>query len=403
MYASGPARRLLVALLPLIVATFLAAQNPPSNPPPSDPNQPGGAGTRVPQPRKPVEVQRPVFISGRVLMHDGSLPAERVAIERVCSENPIREGWTDSQGYFSLQLGSRNQQIVQDASISGAEEDFPSYDLPPNPTGNQIPGFRPMSPSLSMMGCELRASLAGYTSTRIVLTNRQPLDNPEVGTLVLYRMEQVQGTMVSVQDMKAPKPARKAREKAAKLAAKDPAEAEKLLRQALTAHPTFATAWFDLGLLLQKQQRTAEARAAFQQATASDPRFVRPYIQLALLASQEQDWKSVIAMSGRAVELNPFAFPEAYVLHALGNYQSNNAAAAEASARKAAMLDPDHVPTAHLILGGVLLGRNDYGGAADSLRAFLRSAPNAPNAARVRAQIADIEKKHAQSKTQPAP
>jgi hypothetical protein len=390
-------------LVPLLLAICLSAQNPPSNqPPPTDSNAPGTAA-RVPQPRRPVEAQRPVFVTGRVLMHDGSMPAERVAIERVCSENPIREGWTDSEGYFTIQLGSRNQQIVQDASISGVEEDFPSYDLPPNPTGNQIPGFRPMSPALSMMGCELRASLAGYTSTRIVLTNRQPLDNPNVGTLILYRMDQVQGTMVSVQDMKAPKPAKKAREKAAKIATQKPAEAEKLLREALAAHPTFATAWFDLGMLLDREKRRAEAAAAFKAAIASDARFVRPYIQLALLASQDQDWKTVIEMAGRAVELNPFAFPEAHVLHALGHYQTKNAAAAEASARKAAMLDPDHVPTAHLILGGVLLSRDDYRGAADSLRAFLRSAPHSPSASRVRAQLAEVEKKQAQARQQSAP
>jgi Tfp pilus assembly protein PilF len=402
MYASGTSRRLLAALVPLVLASFLAGQNPPSNPPSTPESTPStpSTGTRPPQPRQPVDAQRPVFVTGRVLMHDGNLPAERVAIERVCSENPIREGWTDSQGYFSIQLGARHQQIVQDASVSGLEEDFPTYDLPPNPTGNQIPGFRPMSPSLSLMGCELRASLAGYTSTRIILTNRQPLDNPEVGTLILYRMEQVEGTMVSAQDLKAPKPAKKAREKAAKAAAKKPEEAEKLLRQALQFHPQFATAWFDLGLLLQKQKRYGEARAAFREATASDPRFVRPYIQLAVLASQEQDWKQVTEMSARAVELNGFAFPEAHVLNALGNYQMNNLAAAEASARKAKLLDPEHVPTAHLILGGVLLARQDYAGAAESLRAFLRSAPNAPNAARVRAQLADIEKKHSQTRQQ---
>jgi len=60
--------------------------------------------------------QTPIFISGRVMLEDGSAPTESVVIERVCSGVSHSEGYTDSKGYFSIQLGARNTGVMQDAS-----------------------------------------------------------------------------------------------------------------------------------------------------------------------------------------------------------------------------------------------------------------------------------------------
>ena len=51
----------------------------------------------------------PVFVSGRVMLEDGTAPTESVAIERVCaSGSPHTEGYTDGKGYFSIELGQKN-------------------------------------------------------------------------------------------------------------------------------------------------------------------------------------------------------------------------------------------------------------------------------------------------------
>ena len=43
------------------------------------------------------------------MLEDGSAPTESVVIERVCSGVAHSEGYTDSKGYFSIQLGAQKQ------------------------------------------------------------------------------------------------------------------------------------------------------------------------------------------------------------------------------------------------------------------------------------------------------
>ena len=50
------------------------------------------------------------------MLEDGTAPTESVVIERVCSGAPHAEGYTDSKGYFSIQLGLKNNGVLQDAS-----------------------------------------------------------------------------------------------------------------------------------------------------------------------------------------------------------------------------------------------------------------------------------------------
>src|SRR5436309_956540 len=49
-------------------------------------------------------VQRPIFLSGKVMFDDGSQPNMDIRIERVCSGTPHLEGHTDSKGRFSFQV-----------------------------------------------------------------------------------------------------------------------------------------------------------------------------------------------------------------------------------------------------------------------------------------------------------
>src|SRR5690349_11435324 len=76
------------------------------------------------------DMSRPIFLSGKVQMDDGTPPPEPVVIERVCQGYVRPEGHTDSKGRFSFQLGANNA-MVADASMS-------TYD-PLNPSGS-IPG-----------------------------------------------------------------------------------------------------------------------------------------------------------------------------------------------------------------------------------------------------------------------
>src|SRR5690242_15146540 len=79
---------------------------------------------RFPTPSQPFpgtggEMQRPIFLSGRVLFDDGTKPTRDIVIQRVCVGNPHAEAYTDSKGHFSFQVG-QNQMMMTDASMDGS-------------------------------------------------------------------------------------------------------------------------------------------------------------------------------------------------------------------------------------------------------------------------------------------
>src|ERR1019366_3671901 len=117
-------------------------------------------------------IQQPIFISGRVMMEDGTPPPESVPIETVCNASTHKEGYTDSKGYFAIELGARNTAMIQDASEFSA--------------GGRMGGG--MSPERKYMGCELQAKLGGYRSQTVSLSGRRAMDNPDVGTILMHRM-----------------------------------------------------------------------------------------------------------------------------------------------------------------------------------------------------------------------
>src|SRR6202451_3968558 len=51
---------------------------------------------------------RPIYISGKVVMEDGSPVSPNVTIERVCSGMSKTVAYTDSKGHFNFQWGDRS-------------------------------------------------------------------------------------------------------------------------------------------------------------------------------------------------------------------------------------------------------------------------------------------------------
>src|SRR5205809_80391 len=61
-----------------------------------------------------------------------------------------------------------------------------------------------------LMGCEIRAALPGFRSDVVNLSGRRAFDNPDVGTIVLHRLANVEGVTISAVSLQAPKDAKKA-------------------------------------------------------------------------------------------------------------------------------------------------------------------------------------------------
>jgi len=251
-----------------------------------------------------------------------------------------------------------------------------------------------------MMNCALRASLAGYSSDNASLFNRQIVDNPDVGTIVLRRIAGVEGTSVSVTSELAPKDAKKAYEHGLQSLLKNKLDdAAKDFEKAVAVYPKYADAWLSLGKVRIEQQSIEPARAALRKAIEADPKLVTPFVELGLLAARDANWQESGQYLDRAVALDPVDFPQAWYADAVANYNLKQYDAAEKGAREAVKLDPRHVnPRSGYLLGLVLAEKHDYAGAVAELTEFLKLAPNAPDMAQVKDQVSQFEKLMAGSK-----
>jgi len=352
-----------------------------------------------PQPQLP----RPIWITGTVMMYDGSDLPGPVTIERICSSNSARpEGYTDSKGHFSFNLG-QNAGIFADASTSVFADTNQPGGFSSSPSGNSSGGGFGASQDSAYWDCELRARLPGYRSDTVSLAGRRMLDAPDVGSIILYPIAKIQGLTASATSSQAPKDARKAYEKGLEAVKKNkPDQAEQEFRKAVGIYPRYAAAWLELGKALERRDHKAEGREAYASALAADPKFVYPYQQLYQMALQEQNWQSLIDNTDQLLRLDPFEFPQAYYFNALGHLQLKNYDAAEKSAHQAVEADRRQSnPKTHYLLGAIQIQKQEWTSAAQSFRAYLKAAPNASDKASVEKTLGQLDQQI--SRLQPVP
>jgi tetratricopeptide (TPR) repeat protein len=339
-------------------------------------------------------LSRPIFLSGKVMFDDGTPPNINVRIERVCSGNPRLEAHSDSKGRFSFQLG-QGSSFDMDASDTGSGRGFGA----PN-SGLSNGRMNNPNSSTALWSCELRAAYPGYRSDVVQLATRRSLDDPDVGTLILHRLANVQGSTISLTTALAPKAAVKQFEKGEQAAQKDKLEeAEKHLLQATELYPKFAAAWFALGRVQQRQNKPGDARKDYLAAVDADAKYVSPYDQLALLAAQEGKWEDAASYSKQAISLNPVEFPTAFWYNAIANYNLKKPAEALKSAQALVKMDTQHrFPEAENLLAQLSMDSRNYSEAAVHLRAYLALAPNAKNADVLKRQLSQIDEASAAEK-----
>ena len=338
-----------------------------------------------------MQQQRTFFFSGKVMLSDGTPPPDQVVIERVCNGIARPEAYTDSKGRFQFQLG-QNSAMMADASVASGDP----FGGPGMGGGMGGPMGRGQGINeRDLMGCELRASLAGFRSDVVSLAGRRSLDNPDVGTIILHRLAKVDGFTFSGTTAFAPKDARKAYDKGREASKKKKwADAEKELTKAVTTYPKFAAAWFELGMVYHQQSKVEEARKAYNESIKADEKFVNPYGVLARLAAGEKKWEEAADYSGKLIRLNPYFSPDAYFVSAVANLNLNRLDRAEEHSREAAKMDTQHRnPRINHVLAVILAQKQDYAGAAASLRDFLKFAPKAPEAEQIKQQLAEMEKR----------
>jgi Tfp pilus assembly protein PilF len=332
---------------------------------------------------------RAPFLLGSVIFDDGSKPSSDIRIERVCNGSARLEGRTDSKGRFSFQLG---QDLAVDPDAS--EEQSGNFggmngQRASSSTGS---GFGRNGGS-GLWNCDLRAAYPGYRSDMVSLATRKSMDDPNVGTIVLHRLANVQGSTISVTTALAPKHAQREYQKGVQLVQRGRfEEAEKHLTEATDAYPKYAIAWYESGQVQVSQGKAETARKSYQAAISADGKYVSPYDQLALLSTREGKWEDAASFSKQVIQLNPVEFPSSYFYNALANYNLKRIDEAEKSAKEVLKLDTGHkYPQAEGLLAQILIQKGNYPEAATHLRAYLTLVPNAKNADALKQQLQKLE------------
>lgn len=334
---------------------------------------------------------RILFLSGKVMLDDGTAPPETVVIERVCGASHRPEAYTDTKGRFSFQLG-QSQQAFSDASVDASD----TTRLSGGSSGGRTQGSgsgAPLGSDPRLTGCDLRASLAGYRSEVVSLGGRRVLDDPDVGTIILHRLGNVEGATISATSLAAPKDAKKAYEKGVdSMKKQDWPGAQKQLEKAVNAYPRYAAAWYQLGTVEERQDNVPEARKAFAQAVQADPKYLRPYLPIANLALREKNWQEAADATDKLLRLDPVDLPQALVYNAIANLNLNHLDVAEKSAREAVRIDTHHeFPRAEYVLGFILGRKQDYAAAVPLMKSYVAHDPNASDIEVIRKQIVQME------------
>ncbi len=353
-------------------------------------------GTNNPNNNNPFP-DRPIFLSGKVVFDDASPLNPDISIQRVCGANVRTEAHTDTKGRFSFQLGNKSEANISAADSSQSDYEGLNSRNQNNAGFGDTNGLGNRTSETALWGCELKASYPGYRSDAVSLDGRRSLDDPNVGTIILHRLSNVQGTTISITTAEAPKAAQKNFEKALQAERKgDLDEAEKHLLSATGQYPNYAVAWFALGQLQQGRNKIDDARKSYIAAAQADKKYVSPYDQLARLAAQEGKWEDTASYSKQAIDLNPVEFPSSFWYNTLANYNLNKTADALKSAQALIKLDTHHrYPEANRVIAEIALNNKDYAGAAASLRAYLALMPNAKDADALKLQLLKIEEANA--------
>jgi tetratricopeptide (TPR) repeat protein len=223
--------------------------------------------------------------------------------------------------------------------------------------------------------------LAGYRSDLLQLGRRSVFDNPNVGIIVLHRLDGVEGTAVSATSLAAPKEAKKAYENGIKEMRKKDANPEKAVKEfekAVADYPQYASAWSALGTLRLAKKDEEGAVEAFEKSLEADPKYLNPYEPLVKLHLYASRWEPAMALSDQALRLNPH-MTQMHYFKTVALYNAGNLEEAEKAALAVQQgRDAAQFPQTHHILGMIQSQKGNFNGAATEYRTYLAAQPTGP-------------------------
>jgi Tfp pilus assembly protein PilF len=340
-----------------------------------------------------MQMERPIFLSGRVLLSSGEAPTEPIRILRVCGMRTTPEGYTDSKGRFSFQVGANASLAVMDASIGG-------WSTPGGTAGGS--SFGSLAPSgnstreIDLSGCTLEADAPGYRSNPIILGRRRSMERSEVGTFILTPLAGTQAMVVSATSLAAPKKARSSFDKAVNELSKGPsAKADKAIRdleKAVALYPEYAAAWAILGQTRSLAGDSEGAIEALERAVQSDSRYLRPYDTLARLTIEAGNWERTVELADFVLGVNPTNNQMRWY-KAVSQFEmkSHDEAIDSLTELQSDEAGQKQFPQTHHVLGLIYADRGQFTEAASEYRRYLELAPTSPAGDGIKRQLYEWE------------
>ncbi len=321
----------------------------------------------------------PAYISGKVVMHDGSAPPTHTQVELFCYSFRRFVDTVTGKGEFDLDLSGRAMGAF-DAGLR-----------------SQNAGGVPQRSALGIVnlnGCYVRAELPGYNSTQIELGMHSIFDNPDIGEILLTPLEGVTGSAVSAKSLNAPKKAQTAFLKARAENLKQKPNLKKMersLQSAVGQFEEYAEAWDLLGRTQLALGKPGEARASFERSIAADSLFTRPYAQLLPLLAQSGDLEQTVAVGLKALDLNPHDNDARFYVTVAQLRLGRNEDAVASARQLIERGGVDAYPQAYQLLAAGLANLGQYPEAARYYQSFLRASPDATAADDIRKQLTEWE------------
>jgi Flp pilus assembly protein TadD len=287
-----------------------------------------------------------VILKGKVVMRDGSPLPSGIGIYRHCD---------DVEGSAPGPLASRKGEYI----------------------------WRMSADSMATRACTVEATLGGYTSTTIDISNFDGFKTKvyELPPLVLSkRGADPRAVRDGGDDIP---PAARSEWKAAMKAvdAGDYPQFAAHLKAVVAASPKFARGWHTLGIVYETLQMPADARDAYTHAIQADPKMVASYVTLSRVDVLLHDWQGAEAAAQGAIKLDTRrTFPEVWLHQAVARYELKDFAGAEASVREALGQPGKETSRAEFVLGRILDAKGDHAGAREHIAKFLAENPKTPDA-----------------------
>ncbi|HSB08592.1 MAG TPA: tetratricopeptide repeat protein [Blastocatellia bacterium] len=179
------------------------------------------------------------------------------------------------------------------------------------------------------------------------------------------------------------------KEAVASASAGDKKKAIQQLNQALQLCPTFMTALNELGVQYMALQEWRKAADALRAALKVGPEAFHPRLNYGIVLLQMKDYKAAVGELQLAVQKDSSSgvahFQLGRALVNIGNYD-----AAEKALKQSISIGGDEVIEAHRYLAAVYIETQKSQLAADELDLYLKLAPKAKDAERIRTVIKDL-------------